>query len=348
MMKHTALFFGLVFAFLKPDFANSHVLNTAVAQGVGFNQVYGAVRDVYSAEIWFAALPVMKFDDFTTKKTELGVQPGIQINMPKMGNLKRGDVLKEGVRIKTQPMAMSQQAIRVRELANGIAFSELLLNVAFFDQLAAASILLGRDLAVVLDLKLRDAFIKSSNVIYANNKTSRAALQAADVFNTKVVKDAAEILETNSAPRYGGQWWISFIHPHQGRSIRDDGNWINASLYGATTQIFTGEIGMYEDCRFVVTTIMPNGAKSAIDPDTQQYIDLGFVKALQQGQGGNQVNIYQALFFGEYAVGHAVALPVELRDNGVDDFGREHALAWYAIWGEDLLEENNIVVAETA
>ena len=58
--------------------------------------------------------------------------------------------------------------------------------------------------------------------------------------------------------------------------------------------------------------------------------------------------VYQAVMFGEYSSGHAVGLNVELRDNGVQDFGREHALAWYAIWGQGLLEANNIVVIETA
>jgi hypothetical protein len=36
---------------------------------------------------------------------------------------------------------------------------------------------------------------------------------------------------------------------------------------------------------------------------------------------------------GDNAFGQPIALPVELRDGGVLDFGREHALAWYGIWG---------------
>ena len=36
---------------------------------------------------------------------------------------------------------------------------------------------------------------------------------------------------------------------------------------------------------------------------------------------------------GDNAFGHAISLPVELRDGGVLDFGREHALAWYSIYG---------------
>lgn len=350
-MKKTVLLtiFALgSFSSIKETFIEAHVMNTAVAQGIGFNQLYNAVRDVYSAEVWFTALPVMKFDEFTTKKTELGVQPGIQIMMPKMGNIKRGGTLKEGVRIQTQAMSQSQQPIRVRELGNGLAFSELLLQTSFYDQLAAASILLGRDLAITLDTVLRTSYLKSTNVIYANGKANRAALIAGDIMTTKEVKDAIEALETANSPRWGAAFWISFIHPHQGRGLRDDGDWVNASLYGATNQIFNGEIGRYEDCRFIVTTVMPNGRSSAKDPETNEYIDIGFDPTLENGFNGNQTTIYKAVFFGDWAVGHAVALPVELRDNGVQDFGREHALGWYSIWGEDILEDDNIIVVETA
>jgi hypothetical protein len=93
---------------------------------------------------------------------------------------------------------------------------------------------------------------------------------------------------------------------------------------------------------------MPNGANSAVDPDTGDFVDVGFVNALKSGVAGNQTNIFQSTFFGEYSYGHATALPVELRDNGVEDFGREHGLAWYAIWGQNILENPNIVIGETA
>ena len=43
---------------------------------------------------------------------------------------------------------------------------------------------------------------------------------------------------------------------------------------------------------------------------------------------------------GDNAFGHAISLPVELRDGGVLDFGREHALAWYSIWGWGVVTES--------
>lgn len=325
------------------------VINTAVATGAGFNQVLAATRDVFSAEIWFSALPILKFDQFTTKKTELGVQPGRIIQIPKYSNIKRGGKLTEGKKLQTQAMTLSQQSIQVDEYGNAIGFSEFLLQVSFYDQLAAASLLLGRDMALVLDTFLRDAIVLAASVIYGGGKASRNALVAGDDFDTTVVKDASETLETNNTPKWGGDHWICFAHPHQGRTMRDDNDWVNASLYSGATQIYTGEIGRYEDTRFVISTVMPNGANSAVDPVTGDFVDVGYNPALDPvATPALGTTVYQAVFFGEYSLGHATALPVELRDNGVQDFGREHGLAWYSIWGQNILEEENIVVAETA
>ncbi len=321
--------------------------NTAVNSGAGFTQQVNAVRDVYSAEIFFAALPILKFDQFTTKKTELGAQPGRQIQMPKYGSIKRGGKLTEGVKMETQAMSLTQQPLTVDEYGNAVGFSELLLQVSFFDQLAAASMLLGRDLAIVTDLAIRDIAVGATNVVYGGTATSRATLGTGMFFDTKAIKDMVEILETNNAPKWMGDHYICFCHPHQGRKLRDDSAWVNAALYAGATAIYTGEIGRYEDVRFVVTTVMPNGANGAVDPVTGDFVDVGYRAALDNQGVGNAFNIYQAVMFGEYAVGQAVGLPVELRDNGVTDFGREHGLAWYSIFGQGLLETNNIVVCET-
>lgn len=326
----------------------SSALNSAVASGPGFSQQVEAIRDVYSAEIWFAALPILKFDQFSTKKTELGVQPGRTIQIPRYGNIKRGGRLTEGTRLQTRGMSMSLQSISVSECGNAIGFSEYLLQTSFFDQLAAASLLLGRDMALVLDAQLRDAVLLGTNVVFAGQVSARTSLTAGMKFDTTLIKDAVEVLATKNAPLWAGDHYICFLHPHQARALRDDNDWINASLYSGATQIYTGEVGRYEDVRFVSTTVMPNGASSTVDPDTGDFVDPGYSASLASGTAGNQTNIYQAVMFGEYALGHATALPVELRDNGVEDFGREHGLAWYSIWGSAVLENANIVVMESA
>jgi hypothetical protein len=88
-----------------------------------------------------------------------------------------------------------------------------------------------------------------------------------------------------------------------------------------------GEIGRLNDVVFIETT--------QVAPSTTLA-----------GAGGS-TPIYRAIFLGDNAFGHAISLPVELRDGGILDFGREHALAWYAIWGLGLITDQSVVLAET-
>jgi hypothetical protein len=64
------------------------------------------------------------------------------------------------------------------------------------------------------------------------------------------------------------------------------------------------------------------------------------------GTPGNPA-VHQAIMLGDNAFGHAISLPVELRDGGILDFGREHALAWYSIWGFGLITDQAVVILET-
>jgi hypothetical protein len=77
--------------------------------------------------------------------------------------------------------------------------------------------------------------------------------------------------------------------------------------------------------------------------------DVVFIETTQIKQITNagSKNVYQSIFLGDNAFGHAISLPVELRDGGILDFGREHALAWYAIWGLGLITDQAVLIAET-
>lgn len=324
------------------------VINTAIARGARLNRVDNAIQEVFSAEIYLSALPFMKFEQFVTRKNELGAQPGVTIRLPKFSNIAKGGRLQETRRIPLRGMAQTYTTMTVEEWGNGIAFSELLLQSSYYDTLATASILLGRDLYVVLEESLRDAVYSSSNIIRPNGKTSRTTLTSADIMTVEVIRDVTEMLEGNNTPRWENDYYIGFIHTHQAKSLRRDPEWINASNYSGMGGVFTGEIGRLDGNRFIVTTFVPNGANNQIDPYTGNYVDLGFDPTMEAGAYGNLVTIYSAVFFGEYSLGHAVSLPVEMRDNPTQDFGREHGIAWYGIWGNARLESRNIVKVETA
>lgn len=257
------------------------------------------------------------------KKTDLQAQPGLTIKMTVYNNLQLGGRLEEGVPIETQALSASQKEITVQEFGNAVSVTELLLQASFDDTMANAAKLLGRDYAMTLDKELRDTVLSGTQVVYPNGKQSRNKIESGDVFDGEVIKDALEVLATNNAGKYQNDHYVCFIHPHHARGLRNDPEFQNATTYGKQ---YAGEIGRIHDVVFIETTQMP----------------------ILEGAGANGTDVYQAVMFGENAYGLATALPVEMRDGGIEDFGRIHKLAWYAIFGCAILEDANIVRIETA
>lgn len=307
-----------------------------------------AIRTVYSKEIEYKALPIMRFFQFAEVKTEFGVEPGLTISMLTYDNLALGGKLVEMTNMTTQALSGSMESITVSEYGNAVSMSELLIQSSFDDVMSRASTLLGRDYAMVLDTELRDAALSGTNVIYADkaNGTAniqRSELDAESTFKVSTVKDALEILSTKNAPKNTvSNSWMCFLHPHQARAIRDDSAWINASNYGAPQLMFNGEIGRIDDVRFVETTLMSNGAAAATDPGYDATLVKGAVGA------SAATHTYQAVIFGDAYYAAAFSLPVEIRDNGVEDFGRKRSIAWYSIFGVAKLHNDYGVVIETA
>jgi N4-gp56 family major capsid protein len=241
----------------------------------------------------------------------------------------------------TNALTASQFSITVAEQGYAIAVSELLLNASFDDVMASGSRLLGRNMALYLDGQARDTLLLASSVLFGYQKASgsitpqspydigtvaanRAAMDGTYVLAPAACKDVTETLATKNVPRLG-ETYVMFVHPHQSRKLRDHPEFQEITKYAAPGNFMIGEIGRLWDLVFIETTQ---------------------VKKLVAA-GGSSSDVYQAVAIGDNAFGHAISLPVELRDGGVLDFGREHALAWYAIWGLGLITDQAVVVVET-
>ena len=335
------------------------------------SQLTQAIQTIWSKEILFQSMPILRFEQFAVKKTELGVAPGLQINFMRYNNLGNASSLVEGVRMSTSALTAQQFSITVAEHGFAIAVSELLLNASFDDVMASASRLLGRNMALYLDGQARDTLMAASSVIYGEDRTgldavnnwygygteatSRASLTGSSFLSTRTVKDAVETLATKNIPRLG-ETYVAFVHPHQSRRLRDLPEFIEVTKYAAPGNFMLGEIGRLYDTVFIETTQIQkvtNGAGSGYTADsTVAPGDIvyptggGYTTPVTKTGNGNK-DRYSAIFIGDNAFGHAISLPVELRDGGILDFGREHALAWYAIYGLGLITDQSVVIAET-
>jgi N4-gp56 family major capsid protein len=333
------------------------------------SQLTQSIQTIWSKEILFQSMPILRFEQFAVKKTELGVAPGLQINFMRYNNLGAASALVEGVRMSTNALTAQQFSITVAEHGYAIAVSELLLNASFDDVMASASRLLGRNMALYLDGQSRDTLMAASSVIYGEDNTalagvnnwygygttasSRQGLGGANYLSTHTVKDAVETLATKNIPRLG-ETYVAFVHPHQSRRLRDNPEFIEVTKYAAPGNFMLGEIGRLYDCVFIETTQVqkvPGGAGSTYTGDSSVnnvvYPTGGGYTTPVTKQGNGQYDRYSAIFIGDNAFGHAISLPVELRDGGILDFGREHALAWYSIYGLGLITDQSVVIAET-
>ena len=316
-------------------------LTTAKATGSGLTKLDPAILTVYSREVLFAAQPILRYEQVATRKDELSVLPGHTIQFLKYNELTASALLTEGTDIAENALSASSIQLTVLEYGAAYKVSELLLTSAFDDTLLSAAKLLGHHFAKTRDGLLRDALLGSANVKYAGGK-SRTTFTANDTFDTVTVKDGVEFLATNKAPKIGGDAYICFCHPHQARKLRDDSSWTNANNYGAPTNIFNGEIGRYEDVRFIETTMQPyvDGTDGSVFADG---VDTGLGESYTSG-----VPVYKAVLVADHALGLGIAREAELRDNGVQDFRRNHGLAWYGIWGQGAIETGHVTVLESA
>jgi N4-gp56 family major capsid protein len=338
-------------------------------------QLTQSIQTIWSKEILFQAMPILRFEQFAVKKTELGVAPGLQINFMRYNNLGSAAPLVEGVRMSTNALTAQQFSITVAEHGYAIAVSELLLNASFDDVMASASRLLGRNMAIYLDNLSRDTLYNATSRQFGENTTkdsggnalsgtnnwyaqgftatSRTGLDGNCNLTPHVVKDTVEALATKNIPRLG-ETYVAFVHPHQSRKLRDNAEFIEVTKYAAPGNFMLGEIGRLYDVVFIETTQVRkvkggSGSSWTQDSAVANPIVLpgGGYTTPDTLVGNGQYDRYDSIFIGDNAFGHAISLPVELRDGGILDFGREHALAWYSIFGLGLITDQAVVVVET-
>lgn len=364
------------------------------------SQLSQAIQTIWSKEILFQAMPILRFEQFAVKKTELGVAPGLRVNFLRYKNFSVDPTpLTEGVRMTTNALTAEQIAITVAEHGYAVAVSELLLNASFDDIMASASRLLGRHMAQYLDVQARDTLAAATSATFGYDRT---AFDGATNFNlyqegnvatavsgsntsvgsgtnagkykltTAAIKDSALVLASKNIPRLG-ETYVQFIHPKQSRDLRSNPEFIEVTKYAAPGNFMLGEIGRLYDVVFIETTqVKKYGVGSAVTDYTSKVgvpADQGSYPVRANtgpGQGGNPAltqfapgaggtgsayptdtttltaDVYESIMIGDNAFGHAISLPVELRDGGVLDFGREHALAWYAIWGLGIITDQAI------
>lgn len=202
---------------------------------------------------------------------------------------------------------------------------------------------LGENMVATLDVLALNAFLSHPDKMYGGNATSRATLDAADIFNVDQIELARLQLEENEVPGVASvnaddvAELVCVTTPAVIHDIRTTANskWIEANNYAGTTRRFTGEMGSYGGVRFVKTnrnklrnrgaTIAQSALSAATVPGQGAAATVDVVYSVGQSTSTRHVTLDAITGFavGQYVTIHSSLLgPTVLDGDGTQETRR--------------------------
>lgn len=161
--------------------------------------------------------------------------------------------LTEGVTPDGRKLNVTSKTATVAQYGDYVATSDML-QLTAIDNIAKETLtLIASQAGRTLDTITREVLCGGTNVRYVNSKTSRNNITATDVLTVKDIKKAVRDLKTKNAEPING-YYVALIHPDAVYDIWNDDEWIAASRYAGSEQLFKGEIGKIFGVRFVEST----------------------------------------------------------------------------------------------
>jgi N4-gp56 family major capsid protein len=171
-------------------------------------------------------------------------------------------VLEEGVTPAGQSLAQSKIEAEVKQYGAYVEVSDLLDLTSYDPVLGESTELLGEQLGTIVEWVTRDAMCAGTNVQYANGKTNRFALEAADKLTVTEIRKAVRSLKKAKARMFNSTGegktrkphFVCICSPDATFDLQSDSLWQDVSKYADVEQIYSGEIGRLFGVVFVEST----------------------------------------------------------------------------------------------
>ena len=138
------------------------------------------------------------------------------------------------------------------------------------------------------------------------------------------VRAIVDVMKERNIPSYIADDYIGLSHPTSFRAFKTELEAIHQYSEQGFRLIHNGEIGRYENVRFVEQTFIPKGG--ANDSTT-------WSSSTGTADAWNSAVSSWIFFFGEDTVAEGMVIPEEMRGKIPSDYGRSKGIAWYALLG---------------
>lgn len=305
--------------------------------------------DKLSRELRMAVQPMVKFRQFADAKDATKARnPDGQ--MLGKGDLFHwnvyGDVSDQGgtlVETTTMPettFSITQGTLTVTEYGNSVPYTGKLDDLSEHPVREIINKVLKNDAQKTFDIASHARFNETVlRVVPASSGTSTTALTLTTdgtatgtnnlALQKEHVKLLVDLMKERNIPPYINDDYCAIGWPSAYRTFKNDLETLHQYTEQGFKLIHNGEIGRYENTRFIEQTFIPKGG--AGDSSTWNA-STGTADAWD-----NALSDW-IFFFGEDTVAEGIVIPEEMRGKIPSDFGRSKGIAWYGLEGFGLTQ----------
>jgi N4-gp56 family major capsid protein len=242
-----------------------------------------------------------------------------------------GGVLVETNTVPETQMTITQGTLTITEAANSIPYSGKLDNLSKFPVSQIIEKGLKNDCVKALDRLAWTQFNQCALRAIASSGTDTAAIQLYTngtvtgtntvAYNNAHAKSIVDTMKERNIPAYYADDYYALAWPTTLRTFKNNLETIHTYSEAGFKLIMNGEIGRYENVRYVEQTNIPKG--SGTD---------GITTTAWTGLKSDWI-----FFFGNDTVAEAIAVPEEMRGKIPTDYGRSKGISWYYCGGFGLV-----------
>lgn len=296
-----------------------------------------------SNELRTAVQPMTRFRQFADAKEAAGKKKGEIFTWDIVNNVSRGDrSLVETNTMGEGSFTIAQGTMTISERGYSVPYSGKLEDLGKFSVKDTVMKALrndaGKDLDALCHAQFNSTLLRvvgtsSTAVSLTTNGTAVSTNSVA--FNSTHHKAIIDVMKERNIPPFKGDDYMALAWPSTYRTFKNNLESLKQYTTEGLTMIMNGEVGRYENCRFVEQTNIPKGG-AANSTTFNAYTNTS-------DAWDNALSDW-IFFFGEDTVTEGIAVPEEVRAKIPTDYGRSKGVAWYALLGYGLVHTQ---VAET-
>lgn len=247
--------------------------------------------------------------------------------------------LTEDVDVSAVPMSDTFVDVSMLEYGNAVVTTARLQATSALEVNAAAANVIGFNAGVSIDTVSRNVFQAGTNVRYAAGSgtaaTARTGVVAANTLRAVDFRRAYAELQKANVPTFDGAY-MALLHPDVAFDIKNEtgeAGWRAPHVYSDPQNIRTGEIGMFE------------GFRAVVSPRAPLFVD----------GGTTGTDVYRTIFMGREAVAKAYSNgggygpdPIVVRGPVTDKLMRFQPIGWKHFVGYSLFRADAMRSVESS